>query len=1723
MGNLMTSKKKNFIEEKASTTQREIWLARSLGTSTDYRIAYSYELSKDVEAKDVEKALGQLLEAHEILRTTLVQDAEGLKQRIYRQSKPLLTWEKRGQATVEVAVGGKALREEELSKEEACVHFYGFKDDDNKVKTIGLLADHCVADQETFEILRRDLETLLNNGKLDWEERLQFADYADWEAQIEAHMAIKKSSIKSEKVIREKKDEEKEDTSIVLHSGQGNRDAAGVRVAIQRILGGDRARRLGDLAATTGSTHYQIQLKLIQVCLCRWRGMESCRVSTPISRRTQEEFSKVAGPLLRVASLKHQQHTNLSLQEHLHILQDDILSRISNDTDYTNIESSEKQGSDGFSKLKEVFLTVEVNNRKETKNQYSSEELITIKGKPICLTNKSAGILLISVVVDEVEPGLMIEAKYDPNSFKDAEIKSLLDDIERTGDALVAAPEIPLWQVFWTLGPKEAKKEQSASQQEHARYTDTASMPKLLQILQWVSSHHCEHVSIIDREFGEESEKSFSYREIWTAAEALGAELIRKGVKQGNYIGIVTGRLSTHVVSFIGSMRIGAVCVPLEKEQYAQETAPARAYPSITHWIVSDDLINNREDGGNSSTKESEVASILEGKKTCHFEEELPTIDSVRSAAYVMFTSGTTGKPKGVVIPAGGLLKLGDEFKERGWNKKTKMLCAANRGFDASTFEIWATLLNGGTLVQGLKNEVINPDMLARLIDQYSITAAWLTKTVFDLVAQLKPEALMGLKDLIIGGEALSATVVERFLQRSKGSLRLWNGYGPTETTTFVTVDALSLDLEGKLNPILLGREVAGNRLRILGPDLEQLPIGSVGEAYISGAGLACGYLNNARATATTFIPDPYSEIPGKRMYRTGDFFQIMAIGRYRYIGRRDKLVKIRGFRVSTSTIEEQLLQIRGVAEAIVTARQHNQGHQLIAFVKCKEKHDLTGMEIRSRLRANLPEYMLPTVIKMIKEIPVTQNGKVDHQVLKDSLLNKSPNGSAEDNAPVTHINNYTKILHEVWAEVLQKGQVPLAESVYVHGADSLSFIRCCILLGERGVSVTPQDLISYASVVDQAAVVQRLALEQDDTRSRVSSLTSYQECLNRMAAQNRTVSAVAYSSFSVSKEYDAVSVGMALFRIFSLHPTLDWNSYNPIFARSAETPIEPIGVVQMSGIESLEELNQALLPTIADDLKRYHCPIRAYVAQGTEKNYVAIGVDNLVCGLASLGSISNKVASWLSLRADNDWSWWHLFNEPIKNQKTEISSQKYSYEMMAKAYSKALAWTKTNINATYGKVFINTDGFHDITNERLTQPARIIQIGSYAELIQKDEPAIEDLINTLLRQNDDETIGEVRESLRRQPKVDSQRNTKESLQSLLIHTCQNEETRIVTRFDWKSMLQLTAEPATISVCIDHENVYYELTEERQKIIPITDVKGKGRKKDAEWQELIGMVSCLNDSNARWSACCISPLIDDISCYQGLAATTQGQISLSGVYIHRVEFPPDSDNYIKVIAKEIAQSLEAKVPNAILGYSLGGIIAAQTCTFLHQRTGTAPKLIIIDTLCPSTLRELGHHFPDYNLETWMERVVQMRAAYISGEKTNSVPRKNIIKVASTLEVLRELQGHGMISTAETLGSFNQYLQNGLVQYESYRNYTPPPLQMPCLIARAQDQEEAIKKLLNATGKPEMLGWEKHLLEKVTTIELKGDHVSIIRGKDKGGNNKLLTDSILSFLESNGKP
>jgi len=1708
-----------YIEEKASSIQRQIWLARSLGLSTDYRIAYYYELSKSVEASDMEMALGQLLDAHEILRTILVSDAEGLKQRIFWQCKPPVTWIERQQPSLEAVVVEKALRAEGLSEKDTSIHFYGCKDNNNKAKGIILLADHCVADQETFEILRSDLETLLNNGRLDWKERLQYADYAEWEEQIEAQRVFRDNGQKVTEAIGMKQDaEEKEEDviSIVLHSGHEKKESTGGRATIQRKLGEKRVRHLSNVAAKTGSTHYQILLKLVQICLCRWRGMESCAVSTPISRRTQEEFSKVAGPLLRVETLKHQQHTEFSLQEHLRILQEDVLNRISDDTNTGSRKSTVKEDLDRVSQRKEVFLTVEAKKRKDRRNPHRNEKQIRVEGRPISLRNKSAGILLINILIDEAQPDLIIETKYDPDSLTGEEIQAFLCDIERVGDGLMAAPDVPLWQVFWGLGAREERREETANKHKVAHYEDTASMAELLQRLQQVSCHYSDHLCIIDRGAGGKGEMKYSYEDVWKAAEVLSAELIRNNVRQGDYVGIATRGLSTYVVSFIASLRVGAVCVPLEKEEFPRGKEPVRDYPIISHWIISDEHNNDEEQEQNHSTKESVVESILKGDHACPFPEDLPRIESVRSAAYLMFTSGTTGNPKGVVIPAGGLLKLGDEFKERGWNTGTRMLCAANRGFDASTFEIWATLLNGGTLVQGLKDEVINPDRLAQLIDRYGITAAWLTKTVFDLIAQLKPDSLMGLADLIIGGEALSANVVESFLQRSKGRLCLWNGYGPTETTTFATVDSLSLDQEGKLNPILLGREMAGNSLHILGPDLEKLPIGSIGEAYISGAGLACGYLNNARATATTFIPDPYSEEPGKRMYRTGDFFQIMAKGRYRYLGRRDKLVKIRGFRVSTSTIEEQLLKIKGVAKASVTARQHNQGKQLIAFIKRKDNETLTAIEIRSQLRGHLPEYMHPTVIKMVKEIPITQNGKVDLQALTDSLIDESASRVTEGDTQATPGSNYTRIMHAIWAEVLDKAQIPLSESIYVHGADSLSFIRCCILLGERGVSVTPQELIDYASIADQAEVVQRLASEQEATRNGVSSLTWYQECLNRLAAQNRTISGIVYSSFPVSKEYDAIAVGMALFRIFSLHPTLDWNSYNPVFSRSGETTNQSIGVVQMSEIESLEELDQLLIPTIADDLKSHNCPIRAYVAQGTGLNYVAIGIDNLVCGMASLASITYKVAHWLSFRGDNDWDW-NLFGKPLKEQQTAIGETTYAYEIMAEAYSKALVETKSNGCETYGDVFINTEGFHDTINERSTQPARIIKIGSYANLIKKEKQAIAKIILGLLEQDAGEVFRTIINDNATPLVEDGSENSEKTSQCLLIHTYRNRETRVISKFDWKTMLQLSTEPSTISICINHPNVGYETKKESNDTIPVSKANTITKS-----TKLIGVVNCLNDSNSRWSVSCISPLIEDITCYQGLATSTQNQIALSGIYINRVDPAPDKDNYIRVIAHEIAETLQANPPNAVLGYSFGGVIAAETCAFLHQFTGEVLKLIIIDTLCPSMLREYGHSFPVYDIKSWTERVIQMRTAYIDGEISGSRYRNKLRGEAYNPEALGLLQREGIISTAETWESFNQYLQNGLRQYEAYRSYTPTPLQIPCLIARAGEQEEAIKKILNANGKLEMLGWDNYLRGQVTTIKLKGDHVSMIRGKDKKDNAQVLAKSILRFLQPNGK-
>jgi amino acid adenylation domain-containing protein len=405
------------------------------------------------------------------------------------------------------------------------------------------------------------------------------------------------------------------------------------------------------------------------------------------------------------------------------------------------------------------------------------------------------------------------------------------------------------------------------------------------------------------------------------------------------------------------------------------------------------------------------------------------------SLAYVMYTSGSTGMPKGVGVPHRGVLRLlfGDDYVDL--DSGQTFLQLAPISFDASIFELWGALLHGGRCVicPGVVPGALE---LTRLLREYGVNTLWLTASFFNHVIDECPEALAGVRQLLIGGEALSVKHVRRALSQLTKT-KIINGYGPTENTTFTCCYPISRTFSESAQSVPIGRPVANTEVYLLDAHLTPVPIGVTGELYIGGDGLARGYLNRPELTAEKFIPNPFSEEPGERLYKTGDLARYLPGGNIEFLGRVDYQVKIRGFRIEVEEIEEVLKEHNAVRQTVVAARADVAGDKrLVAYVVGRDPVQVA--ELRSFLKTKLPDYMLPSAFIFLDSLPLTATGKIDRRALPAPDHDR-PELANEYVAPGTPAQ---KLVARAWADVLKLESVGIHDNFFELGGHSLLAIR---------------------------------------------------------------------------------------------------------------------------------------------------------------------------------------------------------------------------------------------------------------------------------------------------------------------------------------------------------------------------------------------------------------------------------------------------------------------------------------------------------------------------------------------------------------------------------------------------------------------------------------------------------------------------------------------------------
>ncbi|HEU0053107.1 MAG TPA: amino acid adenylation domain-containing protein, partial [Longimicrobium sp.] len=537
---------------------------------------------------------------------------------------------------------------------------------------------------------------------------------------------------------------------------------------------------------------------------------------------------------------------------------------------------------------------------------------------------------------------------------------------------------------------------------------------------------------------------TLSYGDLNARANRLARRLRAFGVDPDSRVGVAMERSPELIVVLLAIVKAGGAYVPLDPDYPAARLDFMRRDAGVSVVIVAGDGISVDGFGG------ARVLSLAAEREAIDYEAEFDLeIDGDPLAlAYLVYTSGSTGTPTGTAVPHRAVVRLVRGQSYACFGPGEVFLQLAPVAFDASTWEIWGTLLNGGALA-------IHPAGLAdtrklgEFVDGHGVTAAWLTAGLFHQVIDGGAEGFGGVRRLLAGGDVLSPAHVWRAGELLPRTV-LVNGYGPTEATTFTCCHEIRPDDAGA-GSIPIGRPLANTHVYVLDARMRLVPPGAPGELYVGGDGLGRGYLGRAAQTAAAWLPDPFGPEPGARLYRTGDRVRWNARGELEFLGRIDQQVKIRGFRVEPGEVEAVLAAHPFLARAVVEARDGaTGGKRLVAYVVPSSENvmvsgdgddataleDVDAVRVREWLRERLPEHLVPSAVVMLDALPLTPNGKVDRRALPDPELAELED---EDTPPLTQTE---ELLAGVWREVLGSTRVDPGDDFFALGGQSLLAMR---------------------------------------------------------------------------------------------------------------------------------------------------------------------------------------------------------------------------------------------------------------------------------------------------------------------------------------------------------------------------------------------------------------------------------------------------------------------------------------------------------------------------------------------------------------------------------------------------------------------------------------------------------------------------------------------------------
>ena len=809
------------------------------------------------------------------------------------------------------------------------------------------------------------------------------------------------------------------------------------------LVNGALSDRLRQVARGGGNSLFVFLLAAFVALMQRLAAQDDVVIGTPVANRPRSELHGLVGFFVNTLALRIQSERSTSFDKLLEIVNREVQGGLAHQDLPFEMLVDELDVERDLTRNPLFSIVFSVLNAPEALSA-SSERSIRFELVPVPLETSRFD---LECNVLDTPSGLAVRLVYNTDLFNASTVERLLAQYERVLSAVVSNPAIAVGEID-LLGAQERHQLLEELAGPTVPYDRDGSVVSAFaaQVAQRPAALAVEYAG-----------QSLSYAELDARSNQLAHWLRSRGVERGALVGVCVERSVELVVAILGVLKAGAGYVPLDADYPLERLSFMVTDTGVDRVLCTGPT---REALSGLSAELVDLESLAP-ELASHSALAPVVAVSATDVAYVMYTSGSTGWPKGVVVQHRSILRLvqGANYVDLGPSQVTLQLAPVS--FDASTLELWGSLLNGGELVLYGSGPLSLPELGDFLVSR-GISVLWLTAALFNRMVDEQLSSLGQVRQVLAGGEALSLSHVNRYLEHLPAGHVLVNGYGPTENTTFTCCHVMSPEDAG-LESVPIGRPVSNTQVYVLGEDRELLPVGVVGELYAGGDGVAQGYLNQAQLTDEKFVQVP--AVNAGRLYRTGDRVRWRAEGVLEYVGRADRQVKLRGYRIEPGEIEHAASGYAGVREAVVVLREDEPGEKrLVGYVVADDEVSLTSL--RRHLQDVLPAYMVPAVLLPLESLPLTAVGKVDRDALP------APEGERYSDAQyVAPRSELEGEIASIWSEVLGVDQVGVTDNFFDLGGNSMSLMRLHGILEEKLGSTLPVvDLFQFPSVRAQAS-----------------------------------------------------------------------------------------------------------------------------------------------------------------------------------------------------------------------------------------------------------------------------------------------------------------------------------------------------------------------------------------------------------------------------------------------------------------------------------------------------------------------------------------------------------------------------------------------------------------------------------------------------------------------------